>query len=464
MAARTFRHSVQAVLSVQRAWRTFPLRALVPNAEGVDERKPTGGYRRMASAAGKPNLDFDDYRRCYKNKSLAELIRALVLFRLCSSDLLVNNSLQILTGARLCCRGFQGSHSRERPEVTQNGIRPLLGVPLEETLGEQSRDNSEYDNNLQTIRHCITFATELEDKFPMVHLKLTALLPAEICWTLSKLYPTATQSPAFVEVLAGVLHGRQQLRVDGLSDEDTKVLNDGLVRITSMCKLAEEVGVIIMVDAEYTYLNPALNAMSLAMMLAYNATRPLIFYTYQNYLKAAYSNLECDIDFARTHGVCFGAKLVRGAYINTERKLAGSRGYPDPVHATPGETTEMYSKSMDKMMDMIVKHPGKFATIIASHNEETTQRGLDRMEALGMTYDDGSVFFGQVFGMCEHVTAALGNCERGCLVFNALPYGSVEETLAYLSRRAVENKEALKGTRRDRRMMWQAVKDRITLF
>lgn len=47
--------------------------------------------------------------------------------------------------------------------------------------------------------------------------------------------------------------------------------------------------VMVMVDAEYTYLNPALNLATLAMMLRCNAgnRRPLVFYTYQNYLKVS---------------------------------------------------------------------------------------------------------------------------------------------------------------------------------
>jgi hydroxyproline oxidase len=40
-----------------------------------------------------------------------------------------------------------------------------------------------------------------------------------------------------------------------------------------------------MVDAEYTYMNPALNLLTLAMMLNYNQETPLVAYTYQNYLK-----------------------------------------------------------------------------------------------------------------------------------------------------------------------------------
>lgn len=53
----------------------------------------------------------------------------------------------------------------------------------------------------------------------------------------------------------------------------------------------------IMVDAEYTYLNPCLNLLTLAMMLHSNRSEPLVAYTYQNYLKVRIVILHIRIDF-----------------------------------------------------------------------------------------------------------------------------------------------------------------------
>lgn len=50
-------------------------------------------------------------------------------------------------------------------------------------------------------------------------------------------------------------------------------------------KVAEHLEVRLLIDAEYTYMNPALRILSLAMMLQFNKHRPLVAYTYQNYLK-----------------------------------------------------------------------------------------------------------------------------------------------------------------------------------
>lgn len=50
-------------------------------------------------------------------------------------------------------------------------------------------------------------------------------------------------------------------------------------------KKGKQKNIWLMVDAEYTYMNPALNLITLAMMLNYNHDKPLVAYTYQNYLK-----------------------------------------------------------------------------------------------------------------------------------------------------------------------------------
>jgi hypothetical protein len=45
-----------------------------------------------------------------------------------------------------------------------------------------------------------------------------------------------------------------------------------------------------------------------------------------------------------SRGSVFAAKIVRGAYMEKERKLAKLGGYPDPVNESYEATGRMYNK------------------------------------------------------------------------------------------------------------------------
>lgn len=47
----------------------------------------------------------------------------------------------------------------------------------------------------------------------------------------------------------------------------------------------------VLVDAEYTYMNPALSAVTMAMMKKFNRDSAWIWNTYQCYLKVSYTQM-----------------------------------------------------------------------------------------------------------------------------------------------------------------------------
>jgi len=64
----------------------------------------------------------------------------------------------------------------------------------------------------------------------------------------------------------------------------------------------------------------------------YNASKPIVYNTYQAYLVDCHDRLKIDMERAKREGFIFAAKLVRGAYLVEERQRAKEYGYADPIN------------------------------------------------------------------------------------------------------------------------------------
>jgi len=53
--------------------------------------------------------------------------------------------------------------------------------------------------------------------------------------------------------------------------------------------------------------------------------------------------------------------------------------------------------------------------------------------------------------------------QKGFRVYKSVPYGPVGEALAYLARRAIENKDVIKRSEKERSLLWQELRRRIAV-
>ncbi|ROT73492.1 hypothetical protein C7M84_008064 [Penaeus vannamei] len=402
-------------------------------------------------------LNFGNHAFAYSHKTSKELLRGLVVLHACAVDMLVNHSYKLLTfGERMLGEkllGYAvapfynqfvaGDSEEEVAVVSRNlasvGVRLMVAPMLETDVGEGHDLEAMYRKNLDKTLHLIDALGEGG------HLEAVRAV-AE-----------AMREAGEGRTLSAFTHPLEPL---SLSPEDVQEVLDSLPRIYKLGERSVARDVVLAVDAEYTYTNPAINLLTLAMMTLFNAPTPIVWNTYQGYLKAGRENLCHDLRLVGgLEGVGFGAKVVRGAYLERERSRAHELGYPDPVNDTYNDTGLVYDSMVELMLREIKANPRSRSVIVASHNESSVRTAAQKLEKLQLDPQAGNVVFGQVYGMAENISVPLAR--SGFLVYKSVPYGSVAEVMPYLSRRANENRAVLKGARRERQLLTQELLSRI---
>ena len=76
---------------------------------------------------------------------------------------------------------------------------------------------------------------------------------------------------------------------------------------------------------------------------------PVIFNTYQCYLKSTLEDVVVDLTLSEREDFYFGAKIVRGAYMEHERARAAELGYEDPICTNYEATTNIYNTVLNRV-------------------------------------------------------------------------------------------------------------------
>lgn len=180
--------------------------------------------------------------------------------------------------------------------------------------------------------------------------------------------------------------------LDPLTPQQEQGMTNMLGRLERLVSAASEKRVRLMIDAEQTYMQPAIDHMALLLQRKYNRDFPVIYNTYQCYLVSTRARVHLHMQIARQRRHIFACKLVRGAYMVQERLRATQHGYRDPILPTKADTDRNYNE----IAGMILRDDPTASMIIATHNEASVRHVVDLMQELGIQPASGRVFFGQL--------------------------------------------------------------------
>lgn len=204
-------------------------------------------------------------------------------------------------------------------------------------------------------------------------------------------------------------------------------------RVDNICRAASENNVRILVDAEETWIQVAVDALVRDMMEKYNKQKAIVYNTAQMYRRDRLIYLENLLKDACDKNYFIGMKIVRGAYMEKERAMAQKMGYTSPINDTKADTDKEYNTALE----FCIKHIDKIAICAGTHNEGSAALLVKLMQQNGIAPDTTHVWFSQLLGMSDHISYNIA--KEGYHVAKYVPYGPVKNVLPYLIRRAQEN-------------------------
>ena len=204
-------------------------------------------------------------------------------------------------------------------------------------------------------------------------------------------------------------------------------------RINRICKAGHDAGIKVLIDAEHSWIQQAVDDIARDMMLRYNMKQPVVYNTFQLYRKDKLSALKAEYAFAKTAGFFLGAKLVRGAYMELERDRAEEMGYPSPIQPNKEATDSDYNEALF----FCLEHLDDVGLVVGTHNELSCQLLTTEIDRRKLPRNHPHLCFAQLFGMSDNLTFNLA--AAGFRTAKYMPYGPVKAVMPYLFRRAAEN-------------------------
>lgn len=363
-------------------------------------------------------LTFDNTKIAFANKTNSFLKRSYWLFKLMDKTWLIKLGEPFLKFAlfmRLPVKGiirktvflqFCGGESIEDcesriQELGSFNVKTILDYSVE---GKQRE--KDFDSFLGKALASVERAKK-DANVPFCVFKMTALIPFNLLEKVSA----------------------KEL----LDQEEGDTFLRGRNRVDILCNYAFNSNIPIMIDAEESWIQDAIDEVALTMMFRYNKERPIVYNTTQMYRHDRLDYLKSLYQDSIDEGFYLGIKTVRGAYMEKERARAHKKNYKDPIQANKEAT----DKAFNDAIRFCLNHTERIALCCGTHNEESSMLLANLLDEKDMPNNHPQVYFSQLLGMSDHISFNLA--KAGYNVAKYVPYGPVREVMPYLIRRAEEN-------------------------
>ena len=241
-----------------------------------------------------------------------------------------------------------------------------------------------------------------------------------------------------------------------LDKRERELFNKAVERFNEICALAHKRDVKILVDAEESWIQDAIDQIVLKMMLKYNKEKAIVYNTSQMYRHDRLKYLNSLKEIAKKEDIFIGIKLVRGAYIEKENKRALKNNYNSPICASKDLTDINFNNGAV----FILSNLTLFSFFSGTHNEKSIYKIIDIMESKKINNNDSKIWFGQLYGMSDNISFNLA--KNGFNVIKYLPFGPIKKVVPYLIRRAEENTSVKGQTSRELELIKTELKRRKT--
>jgi proline dehydrogenase len=390
-------------------------------------------------------VSFENTENAFEYKSDKELKRAAMLFRSMGYAPLVWLGTRLtpwLVRSGLPVKGmirktlfaqFVGGETLEQTAAVARKLGEYHVQVILDYGVEGGNDGEEgFDHAVGEFNRVIDYAAT-QPNIPFMSVKVTGIARLSL---LEKL-------DAAMNTYSGSLMKRYERVLEDLTEAERAEWARVEHRMRLIAREAADQKVGVLIDAEETWIQDPVDVLTIRMMDEFNRDRTVVYNTIQLYRADRLAFLKDSHEAAEKRGFILGVKLVRGAYMEKERKRAAAMGYGSPIQRDKDATDRDYNAAVEFSIDRL----DRIALIVASHNEQSNMYAVELLQRKGLPLGHPNVHFSQLYGMSDNITFNLA--KAGCAVSKYLPFGPIGDVVPYLMRRAQENSSVSGQTGRE---------------